>query len=361
MATSFTLGLHVDGDGSHPAAWRDARHTPDRLLTGTHPAHVASRAQSAGFSYLTYAGSHLPPSDGADVRGRLDAVQSAAFTAPLTSSIGLIPQVPVTYIEPFHTATQVASIDYSSHGRAGVLFSAENSAEAAAQFGREALTADELAQEVVDVVAVNRLLWDSWEDDAVIRDLPTGRYFDREKLHYVDFVGAGFTVKGPSIIPRPPQGQLPVLVPAEHAAGVDADAVLVPVSADLAQAAEAARADRNARVIADLEIALDSRGELGADRLARLDARTPWAAGASQRFTGSADELVALLTELAATVDGVRLIPASLAIDLDELAYAVLPQLLAAGVLVAPHPGQTLRETFGLPVAANVFAAEGAK
>lgn len=361
MATSFTLGLHVDGDGSHPAAWRDARHAPARLLIGQHPAHVAARAESAGFSYLTFAGAHLPPSDGADVRGRFDAVQTAAFTAPQTSGIGLIPQVPVTYIEPFHTATQVASIDYSSRGRAGVLFSAENSAPAAAQFGRTPLTEDELAQEVIDVVAVNRLLWDSWEDDAVIRDLPTGRYFDREKLHYVDFVGRGFTVKGPSIIPRPPQGQLPVIVPVEHSAGVAADAVLVPAGDDLSQTAAAARAAGDVRVIADLEVALDSRGELGADRLARLDAHTAWAAGAPLRFTGSADELVALLTELSHTVDGVRIIPASLAIDLDELAYAVLPALIAAGVLTAPRPGATLRETLGLPVAVNVFAAEGAE
>ena len=48
-------------------------------------------------------------------------------------------------------------------------------------------------------------LWDSWEDDAVIRDYPTSRFLDRDKLHYIDFSGTYFSVKGPSITPRPPQ------------------------------------------------------------------------------------------------------------------------------------------------------------
>lgn len=49
-------------------------------------------------------------------------------------------------------------------------------------------------------------LWDSWEDDAEIRDVQTGRFIDRDKLHHVDFEGSGFSVRGPSIVPRPPQG-----------------------------------------------------------------------------------------------------------------------------------------------------------
>ena len=60
-----------------------------------------------------------------------------------------------------------------------------------------------------------RRLWDSWEDDAVIRDVATGRFVDRDKLHYIDFTGKYFSVKGPSITPRPPQGQ-PVVAALAH-------------------------------------------------------------------------------------------------------------------------------------------------
>ncbi|SHW59784.1 Putative FMNH2-utilizing oxygenase [Mycobacteroides abscessus subsp. abscessus] len=55
---------------------------------------------------------------------------------------------------------------------------------------------------------VVRRLWDSWEDDAEIRDVATGRFIDRDKLHYIDFEGRFFSVKGPSITPRSPQGHV---------------------------------------------------------------------------------------------------------------------------------------------------------
>ena len=77
-----------------------------------------------------------------------------------------------------------------------------------------------------------RRLWDSWEDDAEIRDVATGRFIDRDKLHYIDFEGRFFSVKGPSIVPRPPQGQPLVAalahspVPCEFAAR-SADVVFV--------------------------------------------------------------------------------------------------------------------------------------
>ena len=74
-------------------------------------------------------------------------------------------------------------------------------------FGRRDVSAVDLFDEASDAVEVARRLWDSWEDDAAIRDIASGRFVDRDKLHYIDFVGRHFSVKGPSITPRPPQGQ----------------------------------------------------------------------------------------------------------------------------------------------------------
>src|ERR1035438_9066460 len=73
----------------------------------------------------------------------------------------------------------------------------------------------ELFGEAADYVEVVRRLWDSWEDDAEIRDVATGRFVDRGKLHYIDFAGPHFSVKGPSITPRPPQGQ-PIVTALAH-------------------------------------------------------------------------------------------------------------------------------------------------
>lgn len=367
MSRPFTVGIHVDGVGSHPSARLDAGGDADRPLTGAHAREVVTRIEAAGFSFATFAGSHLPPASAPEIQARLDPVQLAAFGAPITSRLALIPEVPATYVEPFHTATQLASLDYAAHGRAGWLVSAEDSEAAARQYGRDALGDDALAVEVVDVVAAVRRLWDSWEDDAVIADLPTGRYIDRERLHYVDFAGRSFSVKGPAITPRPPQGQPPVLVQLAVAEGpgagdrgarsVAADGVVVPAGPVLDESARRARDLGAPFVIADLEVVLDSRGEPAADRLARLDGARPWGAGDAERFVGTTERLVRRIRDLAEQVDGVRIIPASLDRDLDELHHRVLPGLTSAGLLEGPRA--TARQTFGLPRAENVFENQG--
>ncbi|WP_348648424.1 LLM class flavin-dependent oxidoreductase [Cryobacterium breve] len=159
------------------------------------------------------------------MRGRLDALLLATAIAPHTSSIGLVPTITTTHTEPFHVATGVQTLDYVSEGRAGWRVQVSGRAHEAAHVGRRTLPAldpalvvlgtdpaqtaliEDLFGEARDAVEVARRLWDSWEDDAVIRDVETGRFVDREKLHYIDFVGDRFTVEGPSITPRPPQGQ----------------------------------------------------------------------------------------------------------------------------------------------------------
>jgi alkanesulfonate monooxygenase SsuD/methylene tetrahydromethanopterin reductase-like flavin-dependent oxidoreductase (luciferase family) len=66
-------------------------------------------------------------------------------------------------------------------------------------------------QEIRDVIDVARALWDSGEDDAVIKDVASGRFIDNDKVHHVRFEGASFSVVGPLIAPRPPQGQVVVI------------------------------------------------------------------------------------------------------------------------------------------------------
>ena len=155
----------------------------------------------------------------------------AARAAPLTRHIGLVPTVVVTHTEPFHISKAIATLDYASNGRAGVAGPgigqpAGGRAFRAARLPRtrpedrddpavQELTAA-LFDEAADYVEVIRRLWDSWDDDAEIRDTATGRFVDRDRLHYIDFAGDYFSVKGPSITPRPPQGQ-PIVSALGHA------------------------------------------------------------------------------------------------------------------------------------------------
>jgi alkanesulfonate monooxygenase SsuD/methylene tetrahydromethanopterin reductase-like flavin-dependent oxidoreductase (luciferase family) len=128
-----------------------------------------------------------------------------------------VPEVPVTHTEPFHVATSTATLDYAATGRAGWSPVAQTSDAAADAIGRRpAAPVDAAWGEVPDVVAAVRALWTSWEPDAEIRDEVTHRFIDRDKVHYVDAtgtdsVGQPWSVKGPSIVPRPPQGELPTV------------------------------------------------------------------------------------------------------------------------------------------------------
>ncbi|WP_329084059.1 LLM class flavin-dependent oxidoreductase [Streptosporangium sp. NBC_01469] len=355
---TLLLAVDLDGDGAHPAAWRRTGRRPGDVLTAAALREAVGAAEAAGFTLATFADAPVPPSRGLDAAGRLEAGTRAAFSAPLTDRIGLAPTLHVTTTEPFHLATQLASLDHASRGRAGWVVGAANGTDDLATIGADALTGDAARRETADVVDVARLLWDSWQDDAVIRDVATGRYLDPDRVHHVNFTGAAFSVTGPLITPRPPQGQIVVLAPAELEIDAHADIVLVG-EADtdaLTRRAGRARSSGAALAFAEVEVVLDA-DEPGARRLAALDAATPWPDSGRLRYAGPARGLVELLRSLAPNVDGVRLHPAVLATDLPVLAGQVLPELVAAGLYRAPEPGSTLRSTLGLPRSANRFAA----
>ncbi len=375
------LLLELDGAGSHPAAWRVSRTAPSSVLDPELLRSAVLAAEAAGFHAATFSDPGLPDSELPDRSGdrdlvqadrdaaaRLNALQRAAFASPVTRSLALIPEVDTVYTEPFHLSTQLASLDYVSGGRAGWLVTASSSAADAAAVGRDTVPGERLSGEAADSIEVSRRLWDSWEDDAVIRDVPTGRYLDVDKLHYIDVENGSYSVKGPSIIPRPPQGQLPVLVPAglltpEAVAAGAADALLVsaPTPELLAAELAATRAGLAAggsgpALIAELDVVLDSRGQAAAERLAGLNRHTAWQSPRA-RFVGTAAELTELLTDVLARADGVRLHPAVLEADLEELSRLVLPELRRRGLLAPTTPDATFREQLGLARPASRYAA----
>lgn len=315
-------------------------------------------AESAGFHAATFTDAPAP--------GRANALQRAAFAGPVTRSIALVPEVDTVYTEPFHISTQLASLDYVSGGRAGWIVTAAESPEAAAAVGRSSVTGAALGQEAAASIEVSRRLWDSWEDDAVIRDVATGRYIDVDKLHYVDFetpagfTGPGYSVKGPSIIPRPLQGQLPVLAPASLLGEVPVEAVdAVLVSAPTAELLAAEVRDVRARVragvavVAELNVVLDARGQAAAARHASFD-------GGRAAYAGTAAGLIDFLADLLKEADGVRLHPASLFVDLEELGRRVLPELRRRGALRPVVQDGTFRDLLGLDRPASRYATAAA-
>jgi alkanesulfonate monooxygenase SsuD/methylene tetrahydromethanopterin reductase-like flavin-dependent oxidoreductase (luciferase family) len=394
MATDLHLAVALDGAGWHPAAWREPTARPDALFSPAYWAALVRTAERGLLDLVAFEDTFgdragLLGRDEQDrtdrVRGRLDALLTASFVAPLTRRIGLVPAVTVTHTEPFHVAKATATLDHTSRGRAGWQPRVSGRPAEAALVGRrtvpEVTRAEldggplppaftDLFTEAADVVEVVRRLWDSWEDGAEIRDVETRRFVDRNRLHHVDFAGRFFSVRGPSTTPRPPQGQPVVAVLAHRAepyelAARAADLVhLTPggpaspdaggVLADLHAAVDrvGGRTER-LRVFGDLVVVLDTPGEPGRDRLRRLDAVDPIASDAAV-FAGSAAELADLLAGWRALgFDGARLRPAVLPDDLHRVVDDLVPELQRRGLFRTAYPPDAaggLRGLLGLPV-----------
>ncbi|MFH9727701.1 LLM class flavin-dependent oxidoreductase [Streptomyces sp. NPDC017254] len=363
---ALRLAVEIDGDGAHPAAWRRAAHSPGELLTPRRQARVAAVAENAGFTLVTLDDSILPPGSGADPVGRIGAVERAAYVAASTSVLGVAPVLATTYAEPFHVSSQLASLDHVSAGRAGWVVGVEEDPAAARAWGRPPVEgADARAREARDGLRVVRDLWDSWEDDAVIRSVATSRYLDRSRLHTVDFTGETYSVRGPSIVPRPPQGRPVVLartglVPAEL---IDVALVGGTTAAEVGEAAASATSGEGAPPLAfaEIEVALDTPGATARERITELERYAPWTARPDRlRYTGPAAGLVSLLTELSGRVDGVRLRPLVLDEDLAVLSRLVLPELFVRRIAARPLPGTTLRGSLGLARPLSRFTTDGA-
>ena len=156
--------------------------------------------------------------------------------AMATDRLGLIATGSTTYDEPYHVARRFASLDHISGGRAGWNVVTTSNPDASRNFGRDEHLEHALryrrAREFFDVVTG---LWDSWDDDAFLRNQETGIFFDPAKLHVLGHKGEYFDVRGPLNIARPIQGW-PVIVQAgasdagRQLAAETAEAVFAPAA-----------------------------------------------------------------------------------------------------------------------------------
>ncbi len=394
------LAVALDGAGWHPAAWREPAARPTELFSAGYWLDLVLEAERGLLDLVTIEDSFALQGKGFasadertdEVRGRLDAVLIADRVAPLTRHIGLVPTVSATHTEPFHVSKAIATLDYVSTGRAGVRVQVSARAHEAAHFGRREIPeldpadlgtpaaralVSELFGELTDYVEVIRRLWDSWEDDAEIRDAASGRFIDRERIHYIDFQGPYFSVKGPSIVPRPPQGQ-PIVAALAHTslpfqfAADSADIVFVTPT-DAADASrivtqirglqsDIGRPAADLAVFADLVVFLDDESESGSDRKARLDrlSGTEYVSDAAI-FTGSAGELADLLAQWqSAGIAGYRLRPGALPDDLNRITRTLVPQLQSRGLFRSDYDADSLRGLLGLERPANRYATTAA-
>jgi alkanesulfonate monooxygenase len=215
------LGFSVAANGTHKGAWRH----PDAWVGGgldmDQWAEVAKSAERAKAHFIFWA-------DGAAVRTEAPDIEALSFTAkidmlePLTlmaalsqhaKKIGFIATASTSFNEPYTVARKFASLDYITKGRVGWNVVTSWSPQEAQNFTDTHVEHDERyrrAEEFFDVVTG---LWDSWGDEAFIRDKESGRYFDPSELNILNHKGKYYSVRGPLNVPRPLQGH-PVIAQA---------------------------------------------------------------------------------------------------------------------------------------------------
>jgi FMN-dependent oxidoreductase (nitrilotriacetate monooxygenase family) len=214
------LGAFMRPVSIHTAWWRYPGAYPDANFNFTHLKHFAQTLERGKFDAFFMA-DHL-----AVLNMPIQALKRSATVtsfdplvllpalAAVTERIGLIATGSTTFDQPYNLARKFASLDHISNGRAGWNIVTTSNPDAALNFGlEEHLEHGERyrrAREFHDVVTG---LWDSFADDAFIRDVESGIFVTPEKMHTLNHVGEFFKVRGPLNIARPVQGW-PVIVQA---------------------------------------------------------------------------------------------------------------------------------------------------
>lgn len=209
------LGLSLVSNGTHPAGWRLPDALADCALDIDFWKETALAAERAKIHFIFFA-------DGAAVRsaardnesleyvGRIEQFEPTTLIAALsavTSQIGFIATASTTYNDPYTIARKFASLDYISRGRTGWNIVTSWSDAEAKNYNREHhLEHEERYRRAEEFTEIVTGLWDSWEDDAFLRNKATGRYIDTQKMHVLNHKGAHFSVRGPLNLARPIQG-----------------------------------------------------------------------------------------------------------------------------------------------------------
>jgi len=214
------LGLSVASVGYHYTAWR----LPDVDAVGSmdlrHHLRAAELAERGKMDFLFLAdwASLMNLNDLRIARDcehaqlKMDPTMVVAALAAVTERVGLVPTASTTYNHPYNFARRMASIDHISGGRLGWNMVTGFNPEEAFNFSHDRPVPSDIRHaRAAEFVQVMHGLFDSWDDDALVRDKASGVYYEYDKLHFLDFAGTHFRVRGPLDVPRPPQGRIPII------------------------------------------------------------------------------------------------------------------------------------------------------
>lgn len=203
------LGALLHGVGGGTSLWRHPDAQADASVNIDVYKRWVQKAEAGKFDLVFIAdGLYITEKSIPHFLNRFEPLTLLSALAAVSKHVGLVGTLSTSYSEPFTVARQFASLDMISGGRAGWNVVTSPLEGSALNYGKKEhpdhAKRYRIATEFLEVV---RGLWDSWEDDAFVRDKETGVFFDPEKMHTLNHVGEFFSVKGPLNIARSKQGQ----------------------------------------------------------------------------------------------------------------------------------------------------------
>ena len=209
------LGAFLAGTGNNMASWRHPKAVTDAAINLDYYRQLTRKAETAKLDFVFFGdGLYISEKSHPNFLNRFEPLTLLAALAMDTTHIGLAATLSTSYSEPFTVARQFASIDHISGGRAGWNIVTSPLEGSALNYSKTEHPEHDLRYRMAaEYIEVTKGLWDSWEDDAFVRNKETGQFFDPEKLHRVNHKGEFFSVQGPLTISRSKQGR-PILIQA---------------------------------------------------------------------------------------------------------------------------------------------------
>ena len=368
------IGAIVDGVGWSYTAWRHSDMPANASESVDFYVEKAKRAEEGKLDMVFLADvSHIGPGMIPHYLSMFEGVTILSALSMATSHIGLAATIATSYADPFTVARQMASLDKISKGRAAWNAITSNPG-GLANYSRKHLSKADLYPLKEEFLEIVEGLWDSYEDDAFIRDKESGIFLNPGKMHPLNYRGKYFSVDGPLNISRSPQGR-PVIfqagtspefmdIASKHAEGVlvngDDFNYVKQFSEELRRrVALAGRAPEDLLIMPTQQIIVGRTESEANEKFQELQGLSPPGYRIPKpQFFGSAETVADMIEHWyqAGAMD-LLLIRQEHPSGIDDFIDLVVPVLQEKGIFRKEYESETLRENLGLPFPENRYVS----
>lgn len=204
------LAATIDGVGWNYVGWQHPDMPADASENIDFYIQQAKLAESGKFdTFFLIDVSHVGPGNIPHYLSMFEGITIMSAISMVTKNIGLSATVSTSYADPYSVARQILSLDKISKGRASLNAITSNPG-GMVNFSRGHLSKEDQYPMQKEFMEILLGLWDTYEDDAFVRDKESALYLNPYKMHTVNYKGKYFSVDGPLNISRSIQGR-PVL------------------------------------------------------------------------------------------------------------------------------------------------------